>query len=132
MRVQVTEIVRAGAEAVSVKFRLLNPDKTSPVSIGDAFADVPGEAGSLSGIYLVDEGGSKKLFVLRDGQERPQCSTGLGDIAPGGELEAWGRYPVAAAGAARISVQVPRLPAFRDLPISDPPVRSGASTTPRH
>lgn len=127
VRVQVTEIVRTGAEAVSITFRLSNPDKTSPVSIGDAFADVPGDAGSLSGIYVVDEERRKKLFVLRDGQEQPQCSTGLGDIAPGGAVEGWGRYPMPGFGAARLTVQVPRLPAFRDLPITEPPARSGAS-----
>jgi hypothetical protein len=125
IRVQVTEVVRTGPESVLVKFRLLNPDKVSAVDVGDAFADAPGGTGSLSGVSVVDETGRKRLFVLRDDQGRPQCSTGLGPIAPGGQVEAWARFPASAGQVMRLAVQVPRLAAFRDLAVADMPAGTG-------
>jgi len=124
LRVQVTEVLRTGAEAVTVKLRLLNPDAAAAVPIGEAFGDGAGDAGSVSGVHLLDAAGKKKLFVLRDEQGRPQCSAGLGPVPPGGQVEAWGRYPSPAPDATRVTVQVPGLAAFRDLPIAGPPVEA--------
>jgi hypothetical protein len=131
VRVQVTEVVRTAPEAVTVKFRLLNPDKTAPVSVGDSFADAPGEAGSIGGVHLVDSTGLRKVFVLRDDQGRPLCSVNLGPIPPGGALEAWARFPAPAPDATRVGVQVPGLAAFRDLPVADG-VRGTGSTGPSY
>jgi hypothetical protein len=110
-----------------VKFRFRNPDATAAVSIGDAFADAPGEGGSISGVYLLDAAGQKKAFVLHDDRGQPQCSAGLGSLPPGGQVEAWGRYPVPAPGATRVTVQVPGLTAFRDLPVADTPRGTGSA-----
>lgn len=117
VRVQVHEVVRTGPESVTVKFRLVNPDRTAPVTIGDAFADAA-DRGSLSAVFVVDASGQKKAFVLRDDQGEPQCSVGLGQLPPGGQADAWARYPLPAAAATRLTVQVPGLPPFRDLPIT--------------
>jgi hypothetical protein len=125
VRVQVTDMARTGPEAVSVKFRLLNTDRTSPASIGDAFADTPGDFGSLSGVYLLDGQGTTKLFVLRDDRGQAQCSTGLGPIPPGGQAEAWARFPAPPPAVTRLTVQVPGLPPFRDLPVAEPPGGTG-------
>jgi hypothetical protein len=119
LRVQVMEVVRTGPEAVTVKVRFVNPDTTAPVSIGDAFGDVPGDAGSLGGLSLTDPAGQKKVFVLRDDQGRPQCSTGLGAIPPGGQVEAWARFPLPAPGAARVVVEFPGVAPLRDLTVTD-------------
>jgi hypothetical protein len=127
IRVQVTGVVRSGPEAGTVRLRLRNPDKTAAVPIGGAFADAPAEHGAISGVYLVDEAGQRKAFVLRDDRGQPQCSTGLAPIPPAGLVEAWGRYPAPAAGATRVTVQVPGLAAFRDLPIADPPGGTGSA-----
>jgi hypothetical protein len=129
LRVQVTEVVRTGAEALTVKLRLLNPDAAAAVAIGDAFGDGPGDEGSLAGVHLLDAAGQKRLFVLRDDRGRPQCSAGLGAISPGGQIDAWGRYPSPAPGATRVTVQVPGLAPFRDLPIADPPASADPATT---
>ena len=127
VRVQVTEVVKSGAEAITVKLRLTNADATASVSIADAFAEEPGDIGSLSGVYVLDAEGRKKMYVLRDDRGQPQCSTGLGALPPHGEIEAWGRYPVPSTGATRVTVQVPGLAAFRDLPVSDPPDGTGSA-----
>jgi hypothetical protein len=123
VRVQVTEVARSGPQSITVRFKLLNPGRHAPVAIGGAFADAgePRDAGSLAGIFVVDATGRRKLFVLRDEVGQPQCSTGLDSIPPGGQVEAWARFPVPAPGAVRLTVQVPGLPPFRDLPVADPP-----------
>jgi hypothetical protein len=131
--VQVTEVARTGPEALLVRFRLVNPDPAAPVAPGDAFAQSPDEGSSLSGVYLIDETGRKKLFVLRDDQDHPLCSVGLGAIAPGGRIDAWARYPAPGPGALRVTVQVPKLAPFRGLPVtagtSPAPVGQGFAGT---
>ncbi len=120
VRVQVTEVARSGPESVTVKFRLLNPDRTAPVALGSAFAD-GADTGSLSGVFVLDASGQKKVFVLRNDRGEPQCSTDLAQLAPGAHADAWARYPMPVPGAARLTVQVPGLPPFRDLPVADQP-----------
>jgi hypothetical protein len=120
LRVQVTEVARSGPESVIVKFRFFNPDRQAPVAIGSAFADGP-DSGALTAVFVIDGSGQKKAFVLRDDGGKPQCSEGLEQLLPGGHAEAWARYPMPSAGATRLTVQVPGLPPFRDLPIADAP-----------
>jgi hypothetical protein len=127
VRVQVTEVFSSGPEAITVKLRLLNPDRTAAVTIGDAFADMPGDTGSISGVYLIGAAGRKKSFVFRDDQGQPECSAGLGPLPPGGEIEAWGRYPAPDPGATRVTVQVPGLAGFRDLTVAAPPRGTGSA-----
>ena len=120
LRVQVVEIERTGPEVLSVSFRLVNPDPATAVEVGNAFSDGPAEPGSISGAYLEDEGGSRKYFVLRDGLGQPQCTGGLGRIAPGGRVEAWGRFPAPAPGVTLVTVQIPGVTPLRGLPVPGP------------
>lgn len=127
VRIQVTEVTRSGPESIIVKLRFLNLDRTAPVVIGGAFADAPQDAGSLSGVFVLDAAEQKRVSVLRDDRGQPQCSTGLGAVPPGGQVEAWARYPVPVAGATRVTVQFPGVPAFRDLAVADQPRGTGAA-----
>jgi hypothetical protein len=124
LRIQVTEVARSGPESVTVKFRLLNPDRSAPVTIGNAFAEGT-DAGWLSAVFLLDASGQKKAFVLRDDRGEPQSSAALGQLPPGGQADAWARYPMPAPGATRLTVQVPGVPPFRDLPVADAPSGTG-------
>jgi hypothetical protein len=107
--VQVLEITRTGPEVVTVKFRLVNPDAAAPVRVRDE---------TIQGVFLVDEAHQKQFFVMRDAQDRAQCTAGLGEIRPGGRAEAWSRFPAPAEGVERVTVRVPGVPPFRDLPIA--------------
>jgi hypothetical protein len=121
IRVEVLEVARTSPEALSVRLMLTNPDAASPVAVGQAFADGEGDGdGSLSGAFVVDEDGGRKVFVLRDLHGRPSCSTVPGPVPAGGHVEAWARYPVPRAGVARITLQVPGAPPLRGLPVTAP------------
>lgn len=120
VRIQVAEVARSGPESVRVTFRLLNPDRNAPVAIGSAFAD-GADAGWLSAVFVLDASGQKKAFVLRDDRGEPQCSPAVGQLLPGGQAEVWARYPIPATGATRLTVQVPGVAPFRDLPVADAP-----------
>ncbi len=121
IRVQVLEITRPDREALLVTFLLVNPDAAAPVTVGDRFSDPAAAAGSLSGVFVLDEGLGKRAYVMRDAQDRPMCSNGLGVIPPGGRVPAWSRFPAPAAGARQVTVQVPGVAAFRNLPITGVP-----------
>jgi hypothetical protein len=126
IRVQVIDVTRAG-EQILVTLALSTAGTAQVVDIGTAFADpATGGAGTLSGVCLVDETGRRKALILRDGAGKPMCSTALGPIPPGGRVEAWARFPAPGLpGARRVTVQIPGLAPFRDLPISDGPGGTG-------
>jgi hypothetical protein len=119
LKVEVLEVVRTSPEVLSVKLLLSNLDATAPAVIGNAFADegAPGD-GSLSGAFLLDEAGGKKVFVLRDAQGQPRCSTGLDRVPAGGRIEAWARYPVPRPDVARVALHLPGVPLIRGLAVA--------------
>ena len=109
---------RVGRDVVELRLTLVNGHGV-PAAVGARLASSPAEAGSVSGMVLADPGGTKRYFVLRDGKNRPVCSSGLATLAPGERVEVWSRFPVPsdprvdvwAPGGRRVgSVEVPPVP----------------------
>lgn len=119
--VRLTRVERFSAEAVAVSFTIANPNPASAVSPGAVFATSGEDEGSMADTFLIDEANQRKYFVLRDDTGRAVCGEPIGSIPPNGERTAWCRFPGPPAGVGRISVAVPRLPIFRDVPIAEPP-----------
>jgi hypothetical protein len=116
--VRVTEVKRVGPDAMLVSLLLLNPDQTKSVAVGSAFAADEADAGSLADLYLLDEARRKKFFILRDDPGGPASSRDVIEVPAGAERAVWARFPAPPSGVQQITVQVPHLPPFRNLPIS--------------
>lgn len=121
LRVQVLEVARPAPEILLVTLRLQNPDVAKPADLGGRFADDSEPAAPFSGLVLLDEGGLKRAHVMRDDKGRPACSTTVAEVAAGGRLEVACRFPSPSAGARRVGLQIPGLPAFRDLTVTEAP-----------
>ncbi len=103
---------------LTVSFTVANPDPAVPVTLGATFAALPADRGSLSDTYLFDGPHQKKYFVMRDNQGRAACGADVGTVPPGEERGTWCRFSGPPEGVDRISIGVPHLPVFRDVPIS--------------
>ncbi len=106
LRIDVLSITRPMRDVVEVRLAVTNRDAVAPLLLGDRFADVPAEAGTLSGAFLTSTAGSTRTFVLRDASGAPQCSRGLEQLGPGERREAWVRFssPAADAGSVRLTL----------------------------
>ncbi len=106
LRIDVLSITRPTRDVVEVRLAVTNRDPVTPLLLGDRFADVPAEVGTLSGAFLTSTGGSTRTFVLRDASGAPQCSRGLEQLGPGERREAWVRFssPHAEAGPVKLTL----------------------------
>ncbi|MYS18028.1 hypothetical protein [Streptomyces sp. SID4982] len=69
---------------------------------------------SLGGATLVDPGGKKRYYVLRDTDGRPLTTTGLTTIESGQTIPVFIQFPAPPAGTAEVTLQ---LPTFSSAPI---------------
>jgi len=124
--VRLTGLVRTAPEVLTVSFAVSNADPAVAVSLGAVFAAAEIDQDSIADAYLFDELHQKKYFVLRGDQGRPACSHEAGPIPTGRERVVWCRFPAPPSGVSLISVSVPHLPMFRNVPISAPVEGEGA------
>lgn len=118
LTVQITGITRDGPEVLEIAVTLVNTD-TVGVRPGDTFAG--DDHDSIAGIYLLDEERQRKFFVMRETDGRPKCTTGIGEIAPGERRAMSARFPAPGPGAGQVTVVVPHLPPFRQVPFPGTP-----------
>ncbi len=116
LTIEVLEASRTGSTLL-VRFRVANQAPQS-FEFGDRFAADPADRDTLADVALLDPSGQRKYFVLRDGVNRPACSTGLAPLKPGETRELFARFPAPAANASRITIQIPHVPDIRDVPIT--------------
>ena len=74
------------------------------------------------GAYLVDQAHQKKHLVVTDQDDLPVASEHGGPdwiiIAPEETIEAWAKFPAPPEDVEVISVHIPGLPPFDDIPIT--------------
>ncbi len=114
--VQVIEVKR-NAGTVSVQLLFANTSQ-QPFEFGDRFASDPADRDTLADIVLVEPSGLRKYFVLRDRANRPAGSGVVSPLRPGERRPVFVRFPAPPAGTSRITIQIPHVPAIRDVPIS--------------
>ena len=107
LTLEVTDLQRPAADVLEVRLAVVNAPTGPAFDAQDAFCAAPAEAGTFSGVFLMDSGGTRKYFVLRDGSGRPQCSTGLARIAPGGRGEGFVRFVSPGSDVVSVTVHVP-------------------------
>jgi hypothetical protein len=118
--VRLTKVTRSAPDVLTLSFAVSNADPAVTVSLGAIFAAAETDIDSMAGAYLLDEAHQKKYFVLRGDHGRPACREGVGPIPAGQERVVWCRFPGPSRGVSRITVSVPHLPMFRNMPISGP------------
>jgi len=114
--VQVVEVKR-NAGTVSVQLLFANTSQ-QPFEFGDRFASDPADRDTLADVVLVEPSGLRKYFVLRDRANRPAGSGAVSPLRPGERRPLVVRFPAPPAGTSRITIQIPHVPAIRDVPIS--------------
>jgi len=117
--VRVLEVRRTGPDVVTVAMELVNtgaPSRT--VALGSIFAADPRDAGSVADMFLLDESGQRRYYLLRDAADRPRCSILAAGLVPGEPRAVWASFPAPPPGVSRLTVCLPHVPPMRGVPIS--------------
>lgn len=119
-KVEIHELKRTSGDTLTLRFSMVNGGNTD-ISFNYAFVEegksIP-DFNSVGGVHLIDPVGKKKYFVVRDTENQPSCSKGLKDLAPGGRLNLWSKFPAPPEDVQIISVVVPHFGPMDDVPIS--------------
>ncbi len=120
VKVVVQELKRTSGGTVSMKFTIAN-GSDKPVGSGYEFADKDHDIidhGSVGGVQLIDEGGKKKYFVVRDTDGKCVCSQKIKEVKPGDSENFWARFPAPPDTVQKITVIVPHFQPMDDVPLS--------------
>lgn len=118
LKVQVLELRQAdGRLRVTLAFVHLGRE-AGPFRFGSSFAAAAADAGTIADVSVIDPLARKKYFVLRAGDGRPICSAGLADLRPGERRVVWISFPALPTETRRVTLVVPHVPPFSNLPIS--------------
>lgn len=119
VEVTLLELKRTSGDTVTAKWRVANKDKdTKQLSKATGWTD----SWKLSfDSYLVDPANKKKYLVLKDSTGKPiAASHGAGAIKlEGGKaINTWAKYPAPPAGVDKLSVYLPGVAPFEDVPLT--------------
>ncbi len=123
VQVDLTEVRRAAGDTMNVRWRYTNTsgeDKLLAANVGSWYSPYLLAADT----YLVDPEKQKKYLVITDSERRPVSSTtrheyGEVTIAAGATINAWAKFPAPPEDVAQISVHVPGVIPFEEIPISE-------------
>jgi hypothetical protein len=119
LTVRVLEARRTGKDVITVALLLVNTGEPGqPVELGATFASDPRDAGTLADAFLVDEGGPRKYYVLRDASDRPRTSVETAALVPGESRPVWASFPAPPAGTAQVTICLPHVPPMGGIPVS--------------
>ncbi len=112
VEVALTQVQRASGDTLTVRWSYRNrTQEAKPVT------DEIGET------YLVDPINKKKYLMVRDANDLPVGGQDgdpnrVGGLPAGQTLTAWAKFAAPADDVERISVYIPNVPLFEDIPIS--------------
>jgi hypothetical protein len=121
IRVEVTELKRAGGNTVTLKFTIIN-DSSEEMGFSYDFGE-EGKYGtidfnSVGGVNLVDAAGKKKYLVMRDSNGKCVCSRSLKGIEPGSRASLYAKFPAPPVDVEKITIEIPHFIPMDDVPIS--------------
>lgn len=114
LRLEVTQLKRAGSDAMMLKFTVYN-DSDKEYN-GNEFHKK--EYNSTDGVYLVDLEGKKKYEVVKDSDGNCVCSRSINSIASHFTAVLWARFGAPPATTTKLSVTVPHFTPMDDVPLS--------------
>ena len=121
LRIEVLSLAREGDGLLGLELALVNTSTTETVRLDDTFAPAAEDRDSIAGVSLLDESGTKRCFILRDEAGLPRCTRDIAPITAGERRVVSARFPAPAEDVEHVTVEVPGLPPFRNLPIAAAP-----------
>ncbi len=120
LRVDVTELKRSSGGTVSLKFTLVNgTDHNFGIAghyLGDPHLTDDGYRG-VSAVHLVDPVNKKKYFAIVDTEKKCLCSRDVPDIASGGKVNLWAKFPAPPPEVRKVTIEVPHFAPMDDVTI---------------
>jgi len=119
--IDITELKRTSGGTINLKFTISNSgsEKLNLYSqyLGDANISHDNYR-DVSGIHLLDPVNKKKYFVVTDAERRCVCSKEIPDVAPGGKVNLWAKFPAPPPEVTKVTIEVPHFAPMDDVPIS--------------
>ena len=117
-RIEVQEFKRVSGGTVMFRFAMIN-DSDQTLNVGYDFGSgSTADFGTVAGVHLIEPVGKKKYLVIRDSENKCDCSRGVRDIAAKSRVNLWARLPAPPDNVERITVVVPHFSPMDDVPIS--------------
>ena len=117
-RVEIQELKRVSGGTVMLRFTMINDgDKTLNVGY-DFGAGSTSDIGTVAGVHLIEPVGKKKYLVVRDSENKCDCSRGVKDIAAKSRANLWARFPTPPDNVEKIGIVIPHFSPMDDVPIS--------------
>jgi hypothetical protein len=117
-RIEVLELKRVSGGTVMLRFSLVN-DSDQAINFGnDLTQEGMNESGTVGGIYLVDPVNKKKYLVVRDSQNKCDCSQKFYKLDAKSRANLWARFPAPPEDVKKIGVSLNRFAPLDDVPIS--------------
>jgi 3-oxoacyl-ACP reductase-like protein len=117
-RVEIQELKRMSGGTTMLRFALIN-DADQTLSVGYAFgAGSTSDIGTVAGVHFIEPVGKKKYLVVRDSENKCDCSRGVKDVAAKSRVNLWARFPAPPDNVEKITVIVPHFSPMDDVPIS--------------
>ena len=117
-RVEVQELKRVSGGTVMLRFTMINDgDKTLNVGY-DFGAGSTSDFGTVGGVHLIEPVGKKKYLVVRDSENKCDCSRGVKDVAAKSRANLWARFPAPPDNVEKIGVVIPHFSPIDDVPLS--------------
>ena len=117
-RVEVQELKRVSGGTVMLRFTMINDgDKTLNVGY-DFGAGSTSDHGTVGGVHLIEPVGKKKYLVVRDSENKCDCSRGVKDVAAKSRANLWARFPAPPDNVEKIGIVIPHFSPLDDVPLS--------------
>jgi len=120
LRVDITELKRTSGGTVNLKFVLVNgTDKAFGIAnhyLGDSHVSSDSYRG-VSGVHLIDPVNKKKYFVVADTEKNCLCSKDVQDMAAGGKVNLWAKFPAPPPEVQKLTIEIPHFAPIDDVQI---------------
>jgi hypothetical protein len=117
-RVELQELKRVSGGTVMLRFTMINDgDKTLNVGY-DFGSGSTSDIGTVGGVHLIEPVGKKKYLVVRDSENKCDCSRGVKDVAAKSRANLWARFPAPPDNVEKIGVVIPHFSPMDDVPLS--------------
>ncbi len=114
------ELKRTSGDTITARWRYRNADQQQK-ALTKATGWTDKWALSMTS-YLVDSANKKKYLVIKDSSGNPLAAAHGGSgsikIGPGETLTTWAKYPAPPESVQKVSVYIPGVAPFEDVPIS--------------
>jgi hypothetical protein len=101
-----------------LRFTMIN-DGEKTLNVGYDFgAGSTSDFGTVGGIHLIEPVGKKKYLVVRDSENKCDCSRGVKDVAAKSRANLWARFPAPPDNVEKIGVVIPHFSPMDDVPLS--------------